>query len=341
MVQRDIAITSRRGSKPKMRFQFQLDKDSRTPIYDQVREQLISALHRGRIREGAKLPSVRNFARVHGVNPKTIHRIYRRLHEAGYLTLRRGSGAYVAPVQRGDLDGARLMSLHRFFSNSLAECERMGVNPDRALELFESFISRQDLKGSRVAVVESTFELVNVLGREVGAALGVDVVPMAFEALQGTRQRAQLKDIDLFVATDSHFEEVRTLASALGRPALRVRLNPEFVPGILEAARRGSLLMVVTRALGMDAFLSAVSALDPGDEARGRIRVLVPEDPAELRREAAQADTIYVSPLVTEWVDKHLPADVPRLRIDQHLAPESVDLIEAALLFSAQITTDH
>jgi DNA-binding transcriptional regulator YhcF (GntR family) len=324
-----------------MRFQFQLDKDSRTPIYDQVREQLLSALHRGRIREGAKLPSVRNFARVHGVNPKTIHRIYRRLHEAGYLTLRRGSGAYVAPVQRGDLDGARLMSLHRFFRNSLAECERMGVNPDRALELFESFVSRQELKGSRVALVGSTFELVNVLGKEVESALGIDVLPMAFESLQGTRQSARLKQIDLFVTTDSHFAQVRELASALGRPALRVQLDPGFVPGLLEAAERGSLLMVVSRALGMDGFLSALSVLGLSDEARKRIRVLVPEDPAELRRHAARADTLYVSPLVNAWVEKHLPADVRRLQVDQHLAPESLDLIEAALLFSAQIATDH
>ena len=36
---------------PVMRFQ--LDKDSRTPIYDQVREQLISALHIGRLQAGA------------------------------------------------------------------------------------------------------------------------------------------------------------------------------------------------------------------------------------------------------------------------------------------------
>ena len=41
--------------KPGPVMRFQLDKDSRTPIYDQVREQLISALHIGRLQAGAKL----------------------------------------------------------------------------------------------------------------------------------------------------------------------------------------------------------------------------------------------------------------------------------------------
>ena len=66
----------------------------------------------GRIQPGHKLPSVRQFARVHKVNPKTIHRIYRRLAEDGYVQLRAGSGAYIAPIQRGTLDGDRLNEIH-------------------------------------------------------------------------------------------------------------------------------------------------------------------------------------------------------------------------------------
>lgn len=311
---------------------FQLDKDSRTPIYDQVREQLISALHVGRVHAGSKLPSVRHFARVHSVNPKTIHRIYRRLHEEGYLQLRPGSGAYIASVQRGDLDGDRLLSLHRFFRTALEECRRIGLEPERACALFERFVRRGSLAEARVALVECSQEHAQLFAEEIRRALGTQVVPLRLDDLR-RRSAVGLASVDLFVTTESHLQAVEAAAAEFERPILQVRVQPDFIPAIAAAAERGRLLMVVSSVRGLDAFIDGLRGLGLGRAASERIQLAGADDPVRLRQAAAQADCIYVSPLAREIAERYLPKGTRRLQIEQHLSRESLDLLEAAILF--------
>jgi DNA-binding transcriptional regulator YhcF (GntR family) len=311
---------------------FRLDKESRTPLYEQIREQIISALHMGRIQPGHKLPSVRQFARVHKVNPKTIHRIYRRLSDDGYVELRAGSGAYIAPIQRGTLDGDRLLSMHRFFQHTVEECGRMGVDPQAAADLFASFVSRRTLWNAQIAVVEENREHLDLLAHELRTALGVRATPVALRSLESDPDGA-LANACIVVTTDFHFETVRKLSGRTDRPVLQVQLHPEFVPSLMRAAEAGHLLMVVSDTSGMVSFVRALSLMGLSQEACERIRIVEARDPVRLRREALRADAIYASPLVEKDVAPMLPSATPRLKFEHHISSESLDLIEAAFLF--------
>lgn len=315
---------------------FQLEKDSRTPIYDQIREQLISALHGGNVQAGAKLPSVRHFARVHGINPKTVHRIYRRLHEEGYLELRPGSGAYVADVRRRDLDGERLLSLHRFFRSSVAECQRMGVDPDRAVRMFESYVSRNRLPSARIAVVECTREQLALFTYEIRARLGTQIIPVMEDSLDHPQTVSALRDATFLVTTEHHMARVAELARSLGKHALQVRARPDFFPALMKAAEQGVLLMVLSSTSGWKSFVEAARHMGLSAAAAGRIQSVAADDPAKVRELARTADTIYVSRLVRDRVDSLLPPGRPRLQFEQHLSMESMDLLEAALLFGTR-----
>jgi DNA-binding transcriptional regulator YhcF (GntR family) len=311
---------------------FQLDKQSNTPIYHQVREQLISALHVGRVNEGSKLPSVRHFARVHGINPKTIHRIYRRLHDEGYLHLRPGSGAYIAPVQRGSLDGDRLLSLHRFFRAALAECQRIGLEPARACGLFERFVNRASLPNTRIGVVECSAEQANVLSREIRAALKAQVVPISLDDLQRSGG-PNLAAVDVFVTTATHVREVEEAAARLERPTLLVRHHDRFLASLREAARRGRLLVVVDRAAAHEACIRETLRGELGEEESAGAEFISVAEPERLRSAASRAGMIYVTPAARDRAERYLPAAIPRLSVEPQLAPESIDLIEAAILF--------
>ncbi len=310
---------------------FLLDKNSRTPLYEQIREQIISALHVGRIQPGHKLPSVRQFARVHQVNPKTIHRIYRRLSDDGYVLLRPGSGAYIGPIKRGTLDGDRLLSMHRFFQHTVEECGRMGVDPQTAAQMFSSFVSRQALWNAQIAVVEENREHLDLLAHELRTSLGVRATPILLRSLQSNPDSALAK-ARIVVTTDFHFEAVRKLSD---RPVLQVQLHPDFVPTLMRAAESGTLLMVLSDTSGMAPFLRTLSLLGLSTGASERIHLVESRDPVRLRREALRADSIYVSPLVEKDIEALLPAGIQRLSFEHHISPESLDLIEAAFLFGS------
>jgi GntR family transcriptional regulator len=76
--------------------EFQIDSNSSSPIYSQLREQFREAVARGQIEPGARMPSVRDLSRRLVVNPNTIARAYRELELEGLLLTRQGVGVFVA-----------------------------------------------------------------------------------------------------------------------------------------------------------------------------------------------------------------------------------------------------
>ena len=57
----------------------------------------------GRLPAGTVVPSVRELAKALRVNPATVSKAYRRLTDAGLLTVRRGEGTFVAELSTGGL----------------------------------------------------------------------------------------------------------------------------------------------------------------------------------------------------------------------------------------------
>jgi GntR family transcriptional regulator len=102
--------------------QLVVDDVSPVPVYAQLCEQLLSAVARGAIRRGERLPSVRDVAATLGINPNTVNRAYVELEREGVLETRRGRGTYVAAAP------SRLPGLTR-----LAEIAKRFVARARAL----------------------------------------------------------------------------------------------------------------------------------------------------------------------------------------------------------------
>lgn len=79
-----------------------LDRDSPTPLYQQIAQALQNRIHTGELPAGSKLPAIRVLARSLGVNSITVVKAYQELERAGLAVSRAGSGTYVAPVWEGE-----------------------------------------------------------------------------------------------------------------------------------------------------------------------------------------------------------------------------------------------
>ena len=69
--------------------------DPTRPIYLQIMEEIKKRTVRGQYNSGAKLPSVREFAKEMEVNPNTIARVYTELEHEGFIVTRRGHGSFI------------------------------------------------------------------------------------------------------------------------------------------------------------------------------------------------------------------------------------------------------
>lgn len=108
------------------------------PIYRQIAEQIRRLVAAGQLRPGDGLPSVREVAAVHAVNPMTVSRAYSQLEAEGVLERLRGRGMAVAATaaapqrqrQRLELIEPRLQELVR-------HCRELGLPSLPVIERLE------------------------------------------------------------------------------------------------------------------------------------------------------------------------------------------------------------
>ena len=77
-----------------------IDQADQTPVYQQIRDQIVAAIARGELVAADRLPSVRSLAGDLGVNLHTVNKAYAVLRDEGYLLMRGRSGAVVADFGR-------------------------------------------------------------------------------------------------------------------------------------------------------------------------------------------------------------------------------------------------
>lgn len=111
--------------------QIRIDKTSRVPIYDQVKEQIKGLIHAGQIHTGDQLPTIRELAVEISVNFNTVALAYRDLVNEGVIITERGKGTFVARTP-GETEMAyiRQEKLQGLVSALLQEADRLGYSTD-------------------------------------------------------------------------------------------------------------------------------------------------------------------------------------------------------------------
>lgn len=79
---------------------FNIQPTAPEPIYRQIMEQLRRLMASGQLVAGEALPSVREVAGRHAINPMTVSRAYSLLESEGLLERQRGRGMVVATTRR-------------------------------------------------------------------------------------------------------------------------------------------------------------------------------------------------------------------------------------------------
>ncbi|MDZ3990466.1 hypothetical protein PspTeo4_01328 [Pseudomonas sp. Teo4] len=105
-----------------------LDRDSATPLVQQLTQHLQTWITQQRLRPGARLPSIRTLARDQSVSASCVIEAYDRLVASGWLEARHGTGFFVAERKPGlALDdeptwGRRAMAAGVSFAKATKKC---------------------------------------------------------------------------------------------------------------------------------------------------------------------------------------------------------------------------
>ncbi len=107
---------------------FLVSPSSPDPIYRQIADQVRRFVAAGQLPVGDGLPSVREMAEHHAVNPMTVSRAYSQLESEGVLERRRGVGMVVAAARGAGLTAeARMRLLETRLRDVIREANDLGL----------------------------------------------------------------------------------------------------------------------------------------------------------------------------------------------------------------------
>lgn len=108
---------------------FHINPTSRTPIYEQLYNNIIELIMKGALKENDQIPSVRSLAKELGVNPNTVQKAYQTLEQNGIIYSLTGRGNFIAPANLNLISKKALDS----FDRATKEALKIGISKEELI----------------------------------------------------------------------------------------------------------------------------------------------------------------------------------------------------------------
>jgi GntR family transcriptional regulator len=114
---------------------FVLKPHSGVPLYRQLYEQIQRLVASGQLTPGTELPSIRELAVTHAINPMTVSKVYARLESEGVLERNRGKPMTVAAQRRPQVPlSARLETLDAPLEALVLAAQQLELTPSDVIQ---------------------------------------------------------------------------------------------------------------------------------------------------------------------------------------------------------------
>ena len=117
-----------------------LSNGSGVPLYQQVKDQIGTAILSGELAEGTALPSVRALARDLRISVITTTRAYAELAAEGFIATVPGKGAYVLPLDAALLREQLLRQVEEGLEAALDAARRAGLERDDVVRILDGLM---------------------------------------------------------------------------------------------------------------------------------------------------------------------------------------------------------
>ncbi len=121
---------------------FDIDLQSRIPIYEQLYRKIVELAVQGVLAEGSQIPSVRQLAKDLCVNPNTVSKAYQNLERDGVIYSLSGRGSFIGSIRKADIH----TDLLEEFDHAAEAALRAGVEEstlqDHVLQLAKEFSAK-------------------------------------------------------------------------------------------------------------------------------------------------------------------------------------------------------
>ena len=121
-----------------------LNFESDTPIYLQLRNEIVIGIGKGELLQGESLPTVRQLAEDLGINSMTVNKSYAMLKNEGFISINRRHGAKVSLCLNGKLEFKE--KLEEDLNLAISEASLKGISKSEFMDICENIFTTMKKK---------------------------------------------------------------------------------------------------------------------------------------------------------------------------------------------------
>ncbi len=132
------------GDEPYERIRIQLnvkiDPMSKTPLYQQLIQQLLFEIATGKLQNGDPLPSIRDLAAQTKLNLHTVHKSYKELQKQGIIAIKPNSKAIVK--KSAEAKDVNLQQISIKVEQIMCEANVLGISEYQLQQMFHKSLQK-------------------------------------------------------------------------------------------------------------------------------------------------------------------------------------------------------
>ncbi len=320
-----------------------LDKQSKIPLYLQLKDSIKFSIFSGDIKENEHLPGVNVLAAELEINFDTVRKAYKELEKEGLVSLKKGRGTVVRPRQEwagkkyGSKDSEKDLfeETKNFIKKVISEFKDITeakriINEaanEVASELAENYLI---CTGRNLALLSENISLLENI-------LGLRVKPVALDQLKEEITLA-LKAPGRFLGILTTIFSLDDVRAIIGDAPVEVHLivvtTSRETRKEIEAFNKNTRIgFVCAKPQNFFLFKYRVETEFPD---KGKIIGCSLEDRQKLKELLESVDVVLVNPLVHEEVKKMAPPQVKVIDIFDQIDPMSVKIVKEKILSSVR-----
>lgn len=114
-----------------------INTSSMVPIYEQIMDQIKTAIIAGELKEGENLPSVRGMSKELKISALTVKKAYDNLEQQGFTVTVHGKGTFVASVNPELRQEEFRKEVEEELEQTVSKAFRHGLEAEEIRSLFE------------------------------------------------------------------------------------------------------------------------------------------------------------------------------------------------------------
>lgn len=121
-----------------------ISNQSEAPIYEQIKDQIKTAIYLDELAEGQMLPSIRQLAKDLKISVITTTRAYNDLEHEGLIKSVQGRGFFVVPKNHQLMREKALCDVEAGFTAAIKSARQAAIQKDELLDIFNLIAKEEE-----------------------------------------------------------------------------------------------------------------------------------------------------------------------------------------------------